>query len=62
MEREYNRNQRSYRPRRNDSREDYQNGSYERESYGVRRERREFNTNQTEEIRSSRFSGRRRGR
>ncbi len=59
MEREYNRNQRSYRPRRNDSREDYQNGSYERESYGVRRERREFNTNQTEEIRSSRFSGRR---
>ena len=52
MEREYNRNQRSYRPRRNDSREDYQNGSYERESYGVRRERREFNTNQTEEIRN----------
>lgn len=30
MEREYNRNQRSYRPRRNDSRDDYQSGQTER--------------------------------
>lgn len=41
MEREYNRNQRSYRPRGNDSREDYQSGNHERGHFGTGRERRE---------------------
>lgn len=48
MEREYNRNQRSYRPRRNDSREDYQAGKGERRekpAYGERKVHREYNGN-----------------
>lgn len=62
MEREFNRNQRSYRPRRNDSREDYQTGNNERQEstgYGVRRERKEFRPNRSQETQSSRFSDRR---
>ncbi len=62
MEREYNRNQRSYRPRRNDSREDYQSGNNERENYGARRERREFNAGSDERRRSPRSFDRREDR
>lgn len=62
MEREYSRNQRSYRPRRNDSREDYQSGNNERENYGVRRERREFNAGSDERRRSPRPFDRREDR
>lgn len=39
MEREYNRNQRSYRPRRTDSRDDYQNRNEERSEKPVSRNR-----------------------
>ena len=68
MEREYNRNQRSYRPRRSDSRDDYQPRKEERQEqpvYKERRERRDFNGNQPEKYtgreqsRNSRFSERR---
>lgn len=44
MEREFNRNQHSYRPRRSDSREDYRSGNNERSertAYGERGERKE---------------------
>lgn len=45
MEREYNRNQRSYRPRRNDSRDDYQSGQSERSRKPVDGNRYESNRN-----------------
>ncbi len=68
MEREYNRNQRSYRPRRSDSRDDYQPRKEERQEkpvYKERRERRDFNGNRSEKYtgreqsQNSRFSERR---
>lgn len=61
MEREYNRNQRSYRPRRNDSREDYQSNREERQerpAYGEKGARREFRGNRDENNRSERYSTR----
>lgn len=56
MEREYSRNQRSYRPRSNDSREDYQNNHdrQERSEYGQKRVRREYNGKRYENNRSER--------
>lgn len=68
MEREYNRNQRSYRPRRSDSRDDYQPRKEEKQEkpvYKERRERRDFNGNRSEKYtgreqsQNSRFSERR---
>lgn len=61
MEREFNRNQRSYRPRRNDSRDDYQPKREERQertTYGEKRVRREFNHNRDDNNRSERYSAR----
>lgn len=51
MEREYNRNQRSYRPRRNDSRDDYQSGQTERS-------RKPVDGNRYENNRTDRFATR----
>lgn len=58
MEKEYSRNQRSYRPRRNDSREDYRNNNerQERSEYGQKRVRREYTGNRYENNRSERNS------
>ncbi len=59
MEKEYNRNQRSYRTHRNDSREDYRNNNerQERSGYGRPRVRREYTGSRDGDGRPERNSG-----
>lgn len=65
MEREFKRNSNSYRPHKNDSRDDYQRGNNESQqrTFGERKERREYNGNRYDNGRSyERNSGERRER